>query len=428
MALEQHSIPTQVTSYEFRLVGDMTLKQFAWLASGIIIAIIIYSLPLPGYIRWPLILLFTPAGALIAFVPIEGRGIDRWIVAFIKAIYSPTEFMWHQEHPVPEFFYKNIAAVTTTPAKITTQDESQLEEYLGSLPKEDSNTLLDQRELDQLSHFDELLNTNQVAPVINNQKDIVPDGDLSSSGHVPFDNMTPIESPSHLVSSLGSQSPSQSQTELEVQIQPQPVPSPISVNSNTDNSPPPIPPDLPIYKPGSSQGIIIPDQPKKVETESIINNENPETKLEPESAIETKTQEPDKPSPRPGIFTQFDTPPLPKPIEIPENEIQFQQSDDKILFSQKLPMPIPTQNNIISGMVTDAQNKIIENVIIEIKDQSLKPVRALKTNKLGQFSIATPLKKGRYTIEIDKSGYKFNPVVIDVQDQIIEPIAIRAVE
>jgi len=39
--MEQHPIPQQITSYEFKLVGEMTLKQFAKAAGGIILALLI---------------------------------------------------------------------------------------------------------------------------------------------------------------------------------------------------------------------------------------------------------------------------------------------------------------------------------------------------------------------------------------------------
>jgi hypothetical protein len=77
-------------------------------------------------------------------------------------------------------------------------------------------------------------------------------------------------------------------------------------------------------------------------------------------------------------------------------------------------------------MVTDLQGKIIDNAIIEIKDKNHKPVRALKTNKLGQFAIATSLKEGQYIIEVDKDGYQFEPVIVQAQGEIIPPVLIKA--
>jgi len=37
--MEQHPIPQQISSYQFKLVGDMTLAQFGKAAGGIVIAV-----------------------------------------------------------------------------------------------------------------------------------------------------------------------------------------------------------------------------------------------------------------------------------------------------------------------------------------------------------------------------------------------------
>ena len=94
MPIEQHPIPQDVAGYKFRLIGEMTVKQFIWLASGIILGLIAYSLPLPFFFKYPLTGLFVVLGAGIAFLPIEGRPMDKWLIAFIKSVYSPTQYVW----------------------------------------------------------------------------------------------------------------------------------------------------------------------------------------------------------------------------------------------------------------------------------------------------------------------------------------------
>ena len=73
----------------------MILKQFFQLAGGILAAIIIYRFPLIGLLKWPLMGLSVLVGVLLAFVPINGRPFSQWVMAFIRAIYSPTEFHWN---------------------------------------------------------------------------------------------------------------------------------------------------------------------------------------------------------------------------------------------------------------------------------------------------------------------------------------------
>lgn len=94
MAIQQHPIPQNVTSYQFRLVGDMTLKQFFQLAGGIVVGLVIYATGLPFFFKWPLVALAVGLGAGMAFLPVQGRPMDQWLLAFFRSIYQPTIFTW----------------------------------------------------------------------------------------------------------------------------------------------------------------------------------------------------------------------------------------------------------------------------------------------------------------------------------------------
>lgn len=94
MAIQQHPLPQDISSYRFRLIGDMTLKQFASLGVCIVLALIIYGLPLPFFFKYPLVFVFLLLGIGMAFVPVQGRSLDVWLIAFIKSIYSPTQYTW----------------------------------------------------------------------------------------------------------------------------------------------------------------------------------------------------------------------------------------------------------------------------------------------------------------------------------------------
>ena len=124
--MEQHPIPQNVSSYQFKLVGDMTLKQFFQLAGGILVAIIIYSLPLLGIIKWPLSILSVLLGIGLAFLPFEERPLERWIFAFFRAIYSPTIFSW-QKTVAPQKFFQDEDQAGSTP-----QQDAALKNYLAA--------------------------------------------------------------------------------------------------------------------------------------------------------------------------------------------------------------------------------------------------------------------------------------------------------
>src|SRR3990172_3498557 len=137
---EQHPIPQQISAFQFRLVGDMTLKQFVQLAGGAIVALLFYASGLPPIIKWPLIFFSFGGGAAVAFLPLEDRPLGKWIVSFFKSIYSPTVFKWQKLTVEPKYFapetetapaeVPSAAAVNTLPtAKLVQQpSEVKLEE------------------------------------------------------------------------------------------------------------------------------------------------------------------------------------------------------------------------------------------------------------------------------------------------------------
>jgi hypothetical protein len=113
MPVQQHPLPQDISSYRFRLIGDMTIKQFASIAIGGLVAVIIYNSPLPFFFKYPIAFVFLMTGIGAAFVPFQGRPLEQWIVAFIKSIYSPTIYTWKQNlHDLPS----PITATTSAPS------------------------------------------------------------------------------------------------------------------------------------------------------------------------------------------------------------------------------------------------------------------------------------------------------------------------
>jgi uncharacterized protein YgiM (DUF1202 family) len=115
---EQHPVPQNISSYQFHLVGDMTLKQFLELAAGVVVGVLIYATGLPGIIKWPLIIISALIGALLAFVPFEERPLEQWIIAFIRSVYSPTLFHW-QSNPNTKYFAEEAQPSATTASNNT---------------------------------------------------------------------------------------------------------------------------------------------------------------------------------------------------------------------------------------------------------------------------------------------------------------------
>lgn len=127
--MDQHPVPQNISSYEFRLVGDMTLKQFFQLAGGVIGGVIIYRLPLPFFLKYPLAGLPILLGVMLAFVPVSGRPFSQWIIAFIRAVYSPTEYRW-VESPQPPALSPQPSTATNSQRPATSSPLDLIENQL----------------------------------------------------------------------------------------------------------------------------------------------------------------------------------------------------------------------------------------------------------------------------------------------------------
>lgn len=341
--MEQHPIPQQISSYQFKLVGDMTLKQFFQVAGGVIISLIFYSTPLHPFIKWPFILLSAGLGAAMAFLPFQERPLERWIFAFFRSIYSPTLFSWKKSIKPPVYFTETavVPAVNNVPSGITTEINSKK---------------LEDAEKSFLSKIGGLFNINNVAPVATTQTTQVAPMQSPAVAPVSFNQpLAPVVDPKLIPNPQSSIAP------LTV---PQQVPTVITKSA----------PKLVVEESGAKQNVVeetkVEDLVMKVEEKQITSN-----------SVE---------------FSVDAAPPSP-PIVI----------------------------NTVVGQVMDQDRKIIEGAIMEIKDSSGRPVRALRSNKAGHFIIVTPLANGKYEITTEKDGFKFEPVSFETKGEMIPPIAIK---
>ncbi len=299
--MDQHPVPQNISSYEFRLVGDMTLKQFLQLAGGCGVGVFFYKLPLPFIVKWPLIFISVGIGILLAFVPVQGRSFSQWLLAFVRAVYAPTEYYWRPND-------------STQYSEKSTQENT----IQDKIVKIESNFL------DKVNKFVLGIKVHKVPKI-----------------------------------------------KPEVKIETKPV-----VN-------------------------IVVEKPKK---ETVIF-EN-----EPPVSVPIPT-----PSPYP---TTHNPPPIPSTTPIT-------QIIAPALITDLI--PTPENPNILTGLVHTHDDKILEGAIVEIINQETgMPVRALRSNKLGQFTIATPLSPGKYIISSELEKYVFEPVLIEVKNEIIKPILIKA--
>ena len=129
---------------------------------------------------------------------------------------------------------------------------------------------------------------------------------------------------------------------------------------------------------------------------------------------------------KPLLFTKKDLADLPVPsVTTPQDQTLARQSLG--VGGRRLPFPTPPEYpNLIVGMVVDKYDRLIDTAIIEIRDANRHPVRAVKTNKLGQFSIASPLPNGHYQLQAEKDGYQFGILSLELTGKIADPVELRA--
>lgn len=265
--MENHPIPQDVTGFQFKLIGEMTIKQFFYVALGAVLAWIALSVPILFIIKFIIALLLFVIGFSLAFIPAGGRPMDLMILFFLKALFNPNQYVYKksqgglQEAPIGK---KSSHQEPSPPPPLPIQQELQ------SLMAEKQRL---EEELKKLQ--------SQIAPVVS---------------------------------------------------KPQPAPSTI-------------PASLPS-----------------------------------------------------------------KPIIIQSRETQAA--------------------NFITGSVKDSSGNVLPNILVEVKDKDSNPVRAFKTNPLGQFSSATPLLNGTYTVEIEdpRGHHRFSSLQITAEGKALAPLVISAID
>ena len=319
--MEQHPIPQQISSYEFKLVGDMTLKQFLKAAVGIVLAIAINASSLIFFLKYPLMLICGGGGLMLAFVPFQDRPLETWIIAFLRSIYSPTIYTY-MKMPDKDWISLMNSKVVGRDTSIDATEEVEV-------PVKDSNRVMEFIESLPTVKMSEAVKVMEEEPIVTDIK------------------MEDINQ--NLVGKIGM--------------------------GNNVNKLPEREPEVP--------------EPIKVEPQKEEDWRDKKVEL--------------------GIKQEKMTPTA------------------KVVFGE-IPMPDkPEVPNMLVGMVTDTEGKIVEGAIVEIQDGKGNPTRVMKTNTLGQFRTITPLSNGKYLIVTEKEKLEFDRVEVELVGKIVEPIKIMAI-
>jgi len=160
--MEQHEIPRQITTFEFKLVGFMTLKQFIYLLVFFPLAYIVLSLfpiPLLNILLASLIAFF---GIALAFIPINDRPMDVYIKNFIKRVIMPTQYYYRKSNP--QQLILGVPQIQHDQQEQIKQEESKQKLFKYLLMKKKDDFLQKQKEQKRKEEVKKALNE----PIPNN--------------------------------------------------------------------------------------------------------------------------------------------------------------------------------------------------------------------------------------------------------------------
>ncbi len=347
--MNPHPIPQNVTNFQFRLVGDMTLKQFLYLAGGSAIAYLLFVFLTPIYpvVAWPLLILSASLGAAFAFLPVDSRPLDHWLAAFLKAIYSPTKRIWKRNGKTfnedPLFNSRMSLYLASLQPGVTNQNAAPViaaQPAVKSVIRQISKPAADLPSTEDLGKTVDLarqaqnlqLKILQTERTLNQIKT-----EAQKPTAIPVDYSQQVNKILSDLQILVNQA-SQIRAQLQTVIKPEPAPL--------------------------GQGFA--GQVKRVEKVKIV---------------------------------------------IPAKSKQTQ-------------LALTTFPNVINGIIKDTSGNYLEGCIAVIHDKEGLPVRALKTNKLGQFTGSTPLPNGTYKLTLEKEGLIFDVLQMELSGGVLPPLMI----
>lgn len=149
--MEQHPVPRQITSFEFKLIGFMTLRQFLYLLVFIPMGLLLWKIiPIP-LLNILFGVIVGISGVCFAFLPINDRPLDVWIKNLMRRLTSPTQYTFHKHNP-PLYFLHDLFFISD-PHKVMTHIESQkkLATYLAkTAPAQSTPSIPDTKHVDSL--------------------------------------------------------------------------------------------------------------------------------------------------------------------------------------------------------------------------------------------------------------------------------------
>lgn len=471
---------------EFKLIGDMTVRQFGYVASGGILCYLIYSQNLPSIIRWSLIFFVGLTALGMAFLPMEERGMDQWVKNFFTACYSPTQRVWKGG-------FGQRASVTDKPQKgrellrsfgvVKKKEGPKKREEIAEIGKNLTEKVRDVRQED-LSQKELVKKTTEISKDLDRilkrlespKEGALSTGELRDENRRLREQMTSLGKEYRRLRKRESLKKAPSDIQETVSFYQKQLETIKEKNKTLEEE---------LKKregvgEKEKEALGLKEYQKQIDSleeenkklnQKIANTSKQIKDLEQETAelgreneagtqeIAAKERELKKledernkavgstlklskelqnlkgqlaPSLRPVGTTgqvaeassEAQTVVPGRPPSVPRRQpapqgggVAEEATNGAGFIVEKIP-------NVINGIVKDKEEKILPGAMVIIEDEDGDPVRALKTNRLGQFVISTPLPNGIYTVKVESGGL-FLPINVVVDGSILRPITFR---
>lgn len=368
--MDNHPIPQDITGFQFKLIGNMTVRQFTYLAAGSLVAVFfLFILPIPFIIGLIIAIISFALGAAFAFVPIGGRPMDTMVGNFFRALFAPTQYIYHK-----------------------TGGNLQSQKSLGS----PQNTQI------SVPSMDSSVNSVSASPAPAQQ---VPSLNLDDESKLKNEE------------NLAEEASMLEQKVVEVKSEEKAHPEDPNIHQ----------------KAVELERLLEETQKQKEALEKELISLKAQLEAKTPAVTETKSQS-SVDNPVSSVIAS----PFPQPIpdqtssipQAPAGNQSASQPPSPQVARQAVGLATPESPNLITGIVKDPRGNPLQNILVEIKDEENNPVRAFKTNGLGQFASATPVTNGKYVLifEDPKEVHKFDPVQIETTGSRIMPIEIASVD
>jgi len=455
---KQHAVPQEVFGVQFKLVGELTLRQFAVLAAFGLVAVLIFTSGLPLIIRWALALSFALGGVAFALVPVQDQPLDQWVGTLIRAVYSPTRRIWEKSSEAPEFLTLEVPKIKTPTEPGVTAEESRrrLKEFLAEARAVEELTPLDLEEQQVLNQINVLARQMIPTPSLAPAPSLAPTVAVESFTITTTteEKRAPVPAPANEEEVLEAVTPVLPELKFVEVKKMRERPSlasrinwaeeiykvqrgeaasyfaprknirvgrrltPIAISGSM------------VYAPVRER-TIEPTMPEALTLPTLpaYPQETPITPPIPSPQITSLPGEAPPPAPKPVVIPPVEAPSAPvrqeEPVKAPpppkeERPVPPPPPAPLILkpkpgpkVREEKPIRLGEQANLVFGIVHNPQGGALASSLLVIKNAEGNVVRATKTNELGRFQVG-PLNSGSYTLELPQSPYPFATMKIEL--------------